>query len=204
MVIIDAQRATAKDLLEHPFIRAAGQTSQLASLVQRLLVFKKQNSKGAAAVPDFGTVVGAGTVKTEWDFDDTIRGTIKGAPVAFDLSALREDAEEDGFTSGTSTAASTLKARPEEVPSSTGTVRAVQPPPASSAQSPQESLVEQVVKPAIGSVCLSSIQSDTQVAGTNSSADTLRQLQQGFESLNEDDPDLVRRLLEQLTMRIGR
>jgi len=34
------------------------------------------------------------TVKSTWDFDETIRGTIKGAPVALDLAALAEEKEQ--------------------------------------------------------------------------------------------------------------
>jgi hypothetical protein len=38
--------------------------------------------------------VGNGTVRSEWNFDDTIRGTIAGMPIELDLGALDDDEEE--------------------------------------------------------------------------------------------------------------
>jgi hypothetical protein len=88
------QRATAKDLLQHPFIRSARKTSDLAQLVRRYETFRQQHGKPPAAVPETGTIMG-GTVNSTWDFDETIRGTIKGAPVAFDLALLRESTSSE-------------------------------------------------------------------------------------------------------------
>lgn len=145
------KRATAKDLLQHPFIRAAGRTSNLSSLVHRYQVFKQHGKKAAAAIPDFGTVAGGGTVRTEWDFDETIRGTVKGAPVSFDLSALRDIKEDDGKSSGTSTAASTIKARPEVTNVlEAGTMRPLRT--STSSEQARDSLVNKVVRPAIETV----------------------------------------------------
>lgn len=58
-------------------------------LVNRYQTFRLQHSKSSASVPENNTVVG--TVGANWDFDETIRGTIKGAPVEFDLGKLEED-----------------------------------------------------------------------------------------------------------------
>lgn len=35
------------------------------------------------------------TIKSEWNFDDTIRGTIKGVPVELDLDDMSDDEEWD-------------------------------------------------------------------------------------------------------------
>lgn len=190
--------------MKHPFIRSAGETSELSALVQRYFLFQQQGKKTPTAAPDFGTVAGGGTLRTEWDFDETIRGTIKGAPVSFDLSALREQDENEGLASGTSTAASTLKARPTEVTeASTGTVR-----PSQVTETPRQtrdSLVERVIRPAIDTVgSYPSVATDKQVACSGAAPDALHQLQQGFYKLDKDHPDLVRQFLEQLTMRGGR
>jgi serine/threonine-protein kinase 24/25/MST4 len=82
----DAQRATSNALLQHPFIRKAAPTSALQPLVNRYLAYKANKKKGPSK-PDPATVVG-GTVSTEWDFDDTIRGTLKGVPVQLNLESL--------------------------------------------------------------------------------------------------------------------
>lgn len=82
------QRATAKTLLKHPFIRQAGSTAELEPLVRRYEAFKKTGKKSKPMGPDLATIDG-GTVKTEWDFDETIRGTIKGMPVQLNLDALQ-------------------------------------------------------------------------------------------------------------------
>lgn len=82
----DVQRATSNALLQHPFIRKAAPTSELEPLVNRYLAYKANKKKGPSK-PDPATVVG-GTVSTEWDFDDTIRGTLKGVPVQLNLESL--------------------------------------------------------------------------------------------------------------------
>ncbi|GMK54182.1 hypothetical protein CspeluHIS016_0107680 [Cutaneotrichosporon spelunceum] len=90
-------RATAKRLLQHPFIHHAGSTSDLETLVKRYATYKANQRKKAPSKPDPATIMGA-PVTTEWDFDDTIRGTLKGVPVHFNLEVME-----------TSTAASTVK-----------------------------------------------------------------------------------------------
>lgn len=81
------QRATSKALLQHPFVRQAGPTSDLETLVKRYQTHKANRKKKKTSQPDPATIMGA-TVKTEWDFDDTIRGTLKGVPVQLNLEAL--------------------------------------------------------------------------------------------------------------------
>jgi serine/threonine-protein kinase 24/25/MST4 len=44
---------------------------------------------------DAATITGNGTVRTEWNFDDTIRGTRAGMPVELDLGALDDEEEWD-------------------------------------------------------------------------------------------------------------
>jgi hypothetical protein len=43
---------------------------------------------------DAATITGHGTVRSEWNFDDTIRGTIAGMPVELDLGAMDDEDEE--------------------------------------------------------------------------------------------------------------
>ena len=84
----NTQRATAKALLQHPFITTAGPTAELGRLIQRYAAYRQANLKASAPAPDqAGTV--AGTMGgMEWDFDETIRGTVKGMPIHLDLEAL--------------------------------------------------------------------------------------------------------------------
>ncbi|WRT63383.1 uncharacterized protein IL334_000288 [Kwoniella shivajii] len=94
-------RATAKELLRHPFITSARSTSHLVPLVERYQAFKAR-SPGKSSTPSKtlnklaaglgGLTIGpGGTMKSEWNFDETIRGTIKGVPVELDLENLQED-----------------------------------------------------------------------------------------------------------------
>jgi serine/threonine-protein kinase 24/25/MST4 len=43
---------------------------------------------------DAATITGNGTVRSEWNFDDTIRGSIAGMPIELDLAALDDEDEE--------------------------------------------------------------------------------------------------------------
>jgi serine/threonine-protein kinase 24/25/MST4 len=99
------KRATAKALLQHPFIKSARKTSDLAQLVRRYVTFRQQHTNAPAA-PDHNTIMKA-TVKSTWDFDETIRGTIKGAPIALDLGVLQE--EQEPKTPGNTVRASMIK-----------------------------------------------------------------------------------------------
>lgn len=84
----DTQRATARDLLRHPFITSAQSTAELERLVKRYAAYRQQNLKTTAPVKDHAQTI-AGTVGgLEWDFDETIRGTVKGMPVHLDLERL--------------------------------------------------------------------------------------------------------------------
>ncbi|WWC57774.1 uncharacterized protein I303_100309 [Kwoniella dejecticola CBS 10117] len=106
-------RATAKELLQHPFITSARSTSTLIPLIQRYQALRarspsKSNSpsrtlnKIAAGLGNL-TIGPGGTMKSEWNFDETIKGTIKGVPVNLDLGDMDDDEwdyqdeeEEDG------------------------------------------------------------------------------------------------------------
>ena len=104
------QRSTAKDLLQHKFIRSARSTSRLVELVTRYNAFRARSpakkttpskTLSRQAGGGFGTIT-AGTLKSEWNFDETIRMTMKGAPVELDLAELSDDDEWDmGSRSGT-------------------------------------------------------------------------------------------------------
>ena len=41
------------------------------------------------------TMLANGTIRSEWNFDDTIRGTVKGMPVELDLEEMSDDDEWD-------------------------------------------------------------------------------------------------------------
>ncbi|WWD22878.1 hypothetical protein CI109_107373 [Kwoniella shandongensis] len=97
-------RATAKDLLQHKFIRSARRTSDLIPLVERYHAFRAR-SPGKTATPSktlnkLAAGLGGmtlnvnGTMKSEWNFDETIRGTMKGVPIQLDLDQMDEDDEE--------------------------------------------------------------------------------------------------------------
>ncbi|EJT49016.1 cdc42p activated signal transducing ser/thr kinase of the PAK family, Cla4p [Trichosporon asahii var. asahii CBS 2479] len=85
----DAQkRATAKALLQHPFITSAGSTSELGGLIRRYAAYRKANLKTSGPAPDHAGTIAGTTGGMEWDFDETIRGTVKGMPIHLDLEAL--------------------------------------------------------------------------------------------------------------------
>ncbi|WVQ64600.1 uncharacterized protein L199_002767 [Kwoniella botswanensis] len=99
-------RATAKELLQHPFITSARSTSHLVPLIERYQVLKarspnkKSNSpsktlnKLAAGLGNL-TIGPGGTMRSEWNFDETIKGTVKGVPVSLDLEDLEDNDEWD-------------------------------------------------------------------------------------------------------------
>ncbi|WWC67143.1 uncharacterized protein I206_101050 [Kwoniella pini CBS 10737] len=94
-------RATAKELLQHPFITSARSTSHLIPLIERYQALKarspsKSNSPSRtlnriAAGIDNLTIGPGGTMKSEWNFDETIKGTIKGVAVNLDLEDMQDD-----------------------------------------------------------------------------------------------------------------
>jgi serine/threonine-protein kinase 24/25/MST4 len=104
------KRPLAKDLLRHPFITSAPRTSVLVDLVERYRDFQEQKAKPGSATQDYKTVMATGgPVQTEWDFDETIRGTIKGVPVKFDLGDFDDDEEDQVVVSREPTTASEAK-----------------------------------------------------------------------------------------------
>ncbi|WVF66496.1 hypothetical protein IAT40_001236 [Kwoniella sp. CBS 6097] len=98
-------RATARDLLQHRFIRSAKRTSDLVPLIERYQSHRAR-SPGKPSTPSktlnklaagLGglTLNDNGTMKSEWNFDETIRGTIKGVAVHLDMDDM-DDTDEDG------------------------------------------------------------------------------------------------------------
>ncbi|WWC85497.1 uncharacterized protein L201_000361 [Kwoniella dendrophila CBS 6074] len=97
-------RATARELLSHPFITSARSTSHLVPLIEKYYALKAR-SPGKSSSPSrtlnniaagLGnlTIGPGGTMKSEWNFDETIKGTIKGVPVNLDLEDLDDDDDE--------------------------------------------------------------------------------------------------------------
>lgn len=96
---------SARELLQHRFIRGARRPAHLVELVKRHQLWrakqkpsKNKNSPSKTLMRQAGgldgnTFNGNGTVRSEWNFDDTIRGTINGVPVNLNLDDL-EDEEE--------------------------------------------------------------------------------------------------------------
>ncbi|CAK9784659.1 Pkinase-domain-containing protein [Cutaneotrichosporon oleaginosum] len=176
-------RATARALLQHPFIRRAGPTSDLESLVRRYLTYKANQKRKTPSKPDPATIMG-GTVKTEWDFDDTIRGTLKGVPVQLSLEAM----ESTASASSTIKAPATTKPprdppRPESS-SREHTIKARPPKP--------ESLVDQVILPALDSVA----------HRHPGSRDDLSAIRAGFAALGVSNPTLAREIVDAVVQRV--
>ncbi|KAL7420227.1 hypothetical protein Q5752_005194 [Cryptotrichosporon argae] len=100
-------RATAKELLQHRFIRSARRTTQLVDLVERYRQYRRQHAPKASsptkslnrqAAGLAGLTLNnapGGTVRSEWNFDDTIRGTIRGVPVELDLTEMEDDEDDE-------------------------------------------------------------------------------------------------------------
>ncbi|WVQ76913.1 hypothetical protein IAR50_006591 [Cryptococcus sp. DSM 104548] len=98
-------RATAKELLSHPFIRGAGKTSTLVPLVERYQIYlshlpSKPSSRPTASLNHLASgqdltidPSGRGTVSSDagWNFDETIRGTRRGVPVELNLEEMEEE-----------------------------------------------------------------------------------------------------------------
>ncbi|KAI9634328.1 kinase-like domain-containing protein [Dioszegia hungarica] len=102
-------RATARELLNHPFIRGARSTRHLQDLISRHAGFRAAQPKARStpsktltrqAMGSSGLTIngppGAGEMG-EWNFDETIRGTMKGMKVNLDLAGLEiGDSDEEG------------------------------------------------------------------------------------------------------------
>ncbi|RSH89583.1 hypothetical protein EHS25_002134 [Saitozyma podzolica] len=98
-------RATAKELLNHRFIRSARSTRSLVELIERHRAYRARNpakqttpskTLNRQAMGITGGTVNGNTIRSEWNFDETIRGTVRGAQIQLDLAAL-SDEEDDGF-----------------------------------------------------------------------------------------------------------
>lgn len=96
---------TARDLLQHPFIRSARSTAHLTSLIERHRLFRQQQGRikstpsrtlARQAMGSSGlTISGSSTMRSEWNFDETIRGTVKGVPLNLDLAGLSLESDEE-------------------------------------------------------------------------------------------------------------
>lgn len=81
--------------MQHPFIRGA--QGDLLSLVQRREQYRaKQPTKAPLAaevsrLQQLASNTLPGTVRSEWNFADTIRGTVKGTSVSYDLDDIEDD-----------------------------------------------------------------------------------------------------------------
>ncbi|ODN75548.1 hypothetical protein L202_06674 [Cryptococcus amylolentus CBS 6039] len=99
-------RATAKELLSHPFIRGAAKTSTLVPLVERYQIYvshlpSKPSSRPTASLNNLASghgltidpLSGRGSVSSDagWNFDETIRGTRRGVPVELNLEEMEEE-----------------------------------------------------------------------------------------------------------------
>lgn len=94
------ERKTARELLQHRFIRTARSTSRLVELIERHQAFRKINPSKPSTpsrtlnkqAEGFGmTIVGNRSMKSEWNFDETIRGTVRGVPLQLDLAEMEEE-----------------------------------------------------------------------------------------------------------------
>ncbi|KIR62602.1 STE/STE20/YSK protein kinase [Cryptococcus bacillisporus CA1873] len=111
-------RATAKQLLQHRFIRSAKKTTDLIPLITRYQSYKSSHpssklnftpsktlnrlAAGLGGLTIDGKGYGQGTMENEWNFDETIRGTVTGVPVNLNLEDMDkgfedEDEEEDDW-----------------------------------------------------------------------------------------------------------
>ncbi|KAE8540535.1 hypothetical protein D1P53_003484 [Cryptococcus gattii VGV] len=111
-------RATAKQLLQHRFIRSAKKTTDLIPLITRYQSYKSSHpsskpnttpsktlnrlAAGLGGLTIDGKGYGQGTMESEWNFDETIRGTARGVPVNLNLEDMDkgfedEDDEEDDW-----------------------------------------------------------------------------------------------------------
>ncbi|KAL1408901.1 hypothetical protein Q8F55_005715 [Vanrija albida] len=196
-------RPTAHELLQHPFIRSALPTSRLRPLVKRYELFCHRNNKPIGSIRLPGTVVGK-TVRAEWDFDETIRGTVKGMPVNLDLASLDKPDESDEPTHAASLSVSevdapTLKAdkagqrpRAQDLGEGTSTVRQIQKDsselpgqPPSSQREAGSALVSEAVFPVLDG--LGELHSRDK--------DAVDLIRTGFAALGRNNPELVFRIV---------
>jgi serine/threonine-protein kinase 24/25/MST4 len=107
-----SQRGTARQLLQHPFVYHAKSTSSLTGIISRYTLWKasqpaKQSTPSKTLSRQAAGMSGLtmtkddnyATVNGEWNFDETIRGTIRGAPVHLDMSDA-EFSEDEEFQLG--------------------------------------------------------------------------------------------------------
>ena len=104
-------RATAKQLLQHRFIRSAKKTTDLIPLITRYQSYKSSHSSskpnttpsktlnrlaaGLGGLTIDGNGYGQGAMGSEWNFDETIMSTTRGVPINLNLEDMDEGFDED-------------------------------------------------------------------------------------------------------------
>lgn len=186
------QRATAKALLQHPFITSAKPTTELGGLIQRYAAYRQANLKASGPAPDHSGTV-AGTVGgMEWDFDETIRGTVKGMPIHLDLEAL--DASID------------RAAGPQRIPSFSGTVK-MSTPDLAQGDAEATSTVRALRKedlPASAEASVSGALSRDLGELEAQDGKCVGAIREGFSELAARNPELVSRIVAQLMAEMGK
>lgn len=163
-------------------------------MIRRYEAYRKAHSKTPAPAQDqAGTL--AGTVGgMEWDFDETIRGTVKGMPIHLDLEALDASIEQ---------AAGPQRVPPADVSSPlTDTVKLT-----SALERDQDATdtvrpVRKEVDPRaseIGAGITAALSSDLGDLDAQD-ASTVGAIRDGFSELSSRNPDLIARLFDQLVV----
>ena len=102
LVLTRSQRPTAKELLQHRFIRGARKTTYLSELVERYQDYRARSGKPQAAhAPSVRNSIASweGTRRSDWNFD-TVRssmamGTFRSAARDIMHSGMVPDEEEE-------------------------------------------------------------------------------------------------------------
>lgn len=194
--------------------------------MRRYEAYKRTGKKPKQSGPDPATIIG-GTVKTEWDFDETIRGTIKGMPVNLDLDALDEvsfrsvpslNLQAPSATSTMRTASTIKPARgpvlpQQELSEVANWASAQDVSETRETRSPRSgelragSLVDQVILPSLDSVSLPILDvrpgAYCKVAGRPGTHESLSAIRAGFADLGMNNPALAREIVDAVVERLG-
>lgn len=64
-------------------------------LVERYQIYRSKTASGPVKYKGGDTIgPSTGTVRSEWNFDETIRGTVKGVPIELDLEDMSDDEDD--------------------------------------------------------------------------------------------------------------
>lgn len=90
------QRPTAKELLQHRFVKYARKTDQLVDLIDKYQEWRsktprKEGGGAKAKATEGGTVVGGGTILTQWEFETLKAGVASGLGGGEEEVALMQD-----------------------------------------------------------------------------------------------------------------